>query len=846
MIANQRSLLSEVHTQLNTIGYNDELLRKDYIFDDAYSSDKNLCIPLAAFAQFPPSYRNACIGILTANGNSGSGFVSDFRALGAPMFFEVLGDHIRRYRVNPSGAEFLESIDAKHIKRAFEINRDQWSPLTIFRAKSTFPSIKPFQLDFVDIGLLPALKGMIDSKLDRLLKKILHEATSTFRRNNLGAVPDLKRLFRLVFRYLAAKIFNDRGHSGNWGNADASIIIEEINEFYRLPDGDRDVLDDPNTQQAVWDRFRNAFNFQNLSVDDLAFIYENTLIEKSTRKQLGTHSTPPEIANLLVDHLPFEDIPLDNRYVLEPCAGHGVFLVASLRRLRDLLPSSWSSPQRHEYLKDRLTAIEIDFFAAEVCRLCLMLADYPNPNGWKIFEDDIFGSNILEQQLEASQIILCNPPFEDFTKSDREKYGERIKSSHKPFEVLRRILNHPPKMLGYVLPKSAIMGKRYQELQTQIARNYKKIETIALPDTIFKYSQHEPILLIATDYNPEKNADVSISTFWVRAENKFELVKTGQLPYGIKNIINRSKSGNISLWKYPFSEIWEYLDKNPKLSEIAEIHRGIEWNLPLDENRDLLISLTSTHGYKKGLDTASGKIEPFYIKDLVYLNMNEKYKKGSAHFLPWSKPKVIVNAYRISRGAWRLVGYPDQKGLVHYQTLIGVWPTINLNVDVLAAIINSPLTNARTYMMEHGRANRIDTLKNIPIPFLNKLEQDNISHLVRKYVEVRSQVIKSLDNGRKDEIVKILLQIDSLVMKAYDLPPKYERNLLDFFNTSKRPGPFNFPEYYPHDFSPYIPLHLFLQMDLKKASAGELLKRIRPIDSSEAHDFAIDLEKGYS
>lgn len=847
MIANQYNLLSEVRTHLIRIGYSDELLRENYIFDDAYSSNKDLCIPLATFAQFPPSYRNACIGILTANGRSGSEFVSEYRALGAPMFFEISKDHIKRYRVNASGVQFIELIEGKNIQNAFEKNKKNWAPVTIFRAKSTFTSIKLYQLDFVDVGLLPALKGMIDAKLDRLLNEILHEATLTFRENNQGTIPDLKRLFRLVFRYLAAKIFYDRGHGGNWGNSNASIIIDEINEFYRLPDGeDRDVLDDLDTQQTVWNTFRNAFNFQNLSVDDLAFIYENTLIERSTRKQLGTHSTPPEIANLLVNHLPFEDLPRDNRYVLEPCAGHGVFLVASLRRLRDLLPPSWSSSKRHEYLKDRLTAIEVDVFAAEVCRLCLMLADYPNPNGWKIFEEDIFSSNILEQQLKASQIILCNPPFEDFTKTDREKYGDRIKSSHKPFEVLRRILNHPPKMLGYILPKSAIMGKRYQELQTQIARKYKKIETIALPDTIFKYSEHEPILLIASDYNLEENAFASISTFWVRNKDKSEIVELGQLPNEIKNVISRSNPGHISLWKDPFSEIWEYLDKNPRLGRIAEIHRGIEWNVPLSDNRDLLISLTSGHEYKNGLDTASGKIEPFYVKDLVYLNMDEKYRKGAAHLLPWSKPKVIVNASIISRGVWRIVGYPDQGGLVFYQTLIGVWPKISINVDVLSAIINSPLANARTYIMEYGRDNRIITLKNIPIPFLNKLDQDNISHLVRKYIEVRSQFSESLGDGRKDELVKILLEIDSLIMKAYDLPPKYERNLLDFFNASKRPGPFKFPEYYPHDFSPYIPLHLFLQMDLKKVSAGELLKRIRPIDSTEAHELAMDLEKGYS
>ena len=90
------------------------------------------------------------------------------------------------------------------------------------------------------------------------------------------------------------------------------------------------------------------------------------------------------------------------------------FLVAALRRLRELLPTSWTNHEKHIYLKERLTAIEMDAFAAEVCRLSLTLADYPNPNGWEILSEDIFSTDVLELQLKRGQIVLCNPPFEKF------------------------------------------------------------------------------------------------------------------------------------------------------------------------------------------------------------------------------------------------------------------------------------------------------------------------------------------------------------------------------------------------------------------------------------------------
>jgi len=369
------NVLHAVRGELSRLGYMKNLLQEAYVFDDAsVPGTRELKITLAAFAQWPPSYRNACIGVLTANGRSGPQHVSNYRTLGAPMFFEAFHDRLDRYRVEATGrAVFLESIPARNIHRAFQANRKTWSPEAIFRAKAIAPSAAPLQLDFVDIGLLPALKGMIHNKLDRLLKDTLHEAIIVHESHTSGAKPDDTLLFRLVFRFLAAKIFSDRKHPGNWSASEAGTIIDRVQKFYGfITPESQQILDEPNTQQTVWDMFRKAFNFQNLSVDDLAFIYENTLIRRETRKEFGIHSTPSSVAELVVDRLPFESLPLEKRYVLEPCAGHGVFLVAALRRLRELLPPSWTDEQRHGYLKDRLTAIEVDDFAAEVCRLSLM------------------------------------------------------------------------------------------------------------------------------------------------------------------------------------------------------------------------------------------------------------------------------------------------------------------------------------------------------------------------------------------------------------------------------------------------------------------------------------------
>lgn len=840
------SVLSTIRNGLKGLGYLHNLLQEHYAFDDAATSvNRDLNIPLAAFAQWPPSYRNACIGVLTTNGQSGPRHISMYRTLGAPMFLEAFPDHLDRYRVKATGeAVFLESIPARDIRQAFKLNKKKWSPEAIFRAKAITPLTEPYQLDFVDTGLLPAVKGMIHGKLDRLLKDILNEAIISYERAS-GSKPEETSLFRLVFRFLAAKIFNDRNHPGDWSTPEANIIIERVQRFYGPFEAEaQNILDEPNTWQVVWGRFRSAFNFQNLSVEDLAFIYENTLIRKETRKQFGTHSTPSIIAELIVDRLPFESLPLEARYVLEPCAGHGVFLVAALRRLRELLPASWTDQQRHGYLKDRLTAIELETFAAEVCRLSLMLADYPNPDGWHIIDEDIFGSDALEKELKTSRVVLCNPPFEDFIPAERNLYRNNAQSVHKPYEVLRRVLEHPPDMLGFVLPKSAILGEKYSDLQDRIARNYMNIETIALPDRIFAFSDQETMLVLASKRNEATDVYVNTRSFWVEENDRKPFLETARLPHGIdKTIYRASHTMPLSFWNPPLSEIWDYLRANPILKDIAEFHQGIWWNTSLEKGKNRLISPNPKPGFKKGLDTIQRKIEPYYAQDFIYLNMDERYRRTTAHLFPWESPKVIANSRRISRGPWRLVGYLDSDGLVFTKSFIGIWSKTDMNVEVLTALINSPIVNVALYLKSYGRDNSIRILEQIPIPIPTNINKEDITRLVRHYGKLRSGIGRDLAKEPSiQKFIQTLMEIDGLILKAYDLPPRLERKLLERFRGHPRPVPFDFPDYYPEDFAPCIPLHKYLEMDLKQASAGELLKRITPFNSEDMHEFFMDIE----
>ncbi len=444
-------------------------------------------------------------------------------------------------------------------------------------------------------------------------------------------------------------------------------------------------------------------------------------------------------------------------------------------------------------------------------------------------------------------VVLCNPPFEDFKEHEKKIYGNTIQSHHKPYEILRRVLEKPPAMLGFVLPKSAIMGSRYRNLQERIAAHYTAIETVALPDGIFVFSDQETMLLLASRPDPKENAKVTTHTFWVREPERKDFLSMGLLPEAVGKTSARGTilKAHKDLWNPPLWEVWEYLLEYSKLIDIADFHQGIQWNIPFEENQDILVSDRSKPSFKRGLDKVPGKIEPYWATGFVYLNMDEKYRRRRAHFFPWEKPKVIINRHSLRRGPWRIVGYPDSSGLVCYQNFIAAWPKQETAIGVISALVNSPVMNAFLYVNDGKRDVRIKTLETAPIPATEHIDVQKIIAFEKGYQTSRSllEVNPIVQESTWDSLVQTLFEVDSQILKAYDLPPRLERKLLDFFRGYPRPVPFSFPDYFPKDFQPCIPLHKYLEMDAKRTSAGEVLRRIEPLDSEELHEFVLDIEE---
>jgi len=462
--------------------------------------------------------------------------------------------------------------------------------------------------------LIPALEFCVREKLDRLLRETVQDAQQAYKLKS-KMEPDSRQLFRLVFRMLGAKVLHDRKEKGFEGSWDPASMLNKVGQFYPKKEI---LLEDLRVVETVGSSL-SKIDFRNLSVEILAYIYEKILVDEDTREGLGIHSTPSSIARYIVHHLPIEDIPENERRVVEPCCGHSIFLVAALQRLRELLPGTMTGEERHQYFVKMLSGFEIDAFALEVGKLCLMLADLPNHNDWRLHNDDVFTSPKFISDLKRARVVLCNPPFEKFKQKDYASY-ENVRNSYKPIELLNRILEdiHQDAMVGFVLPQKFLDGRDYRRIRRRLFERFAEFDLVSLPDRVFHISQHETALLIAK--SPVEH-DKSKTTFtFVKESDRQRFLDTYTYTWQAEEYKTLAEAEN-TIASYPFRKIWERLSCFSKLKDIAKLRRGLEithFDPSSGERQKILYSGTEQSGFKKGYSLVPFPLREFRVYRMLH------------------------------------------------------------------------------------------------------------------------------------------------------------------------------------------------------------------------------------
>jgi len=824
--------ISQVVVGLRSIGYNGPLLEQDYKFPDWFSPQVGEWqVAAAAFAQTPISFDSACIGVVRANGLSREPLVNKCRALGAPIILEVDEAEVREWSVSrkENNHGLVDTYSVDRLPEMLASRAADWRPQNVFRLKNV-GSYRWSQQLALFVGLLPELEGRIQAKLDPLLRDTLSRVRQSYVASS-GREPNAAQIFKLIFWTLTAKVFYDRQFgtfaklSGNSDELLAAVARHYREEMPRLLTRE--------ARQIAADRIWNDFDFRNLSVEVLAQIWSSTLVDEETKKKLSIHRTPRSIVRYIVERIPFDHAGEDRRIILEPCSGSGVFLLGAMNALRQNLFGA-DALERHRYFVQHLAGIEADPFAVEISRLALTLGDFPNPNGWDIAHGDVFDDSVSVIYLERAGVVLCNPPYSDFGMEERKRYGTQY--VQRPAAILSHVLDHlhPQGVLGFVLPRIFVNGRgAYAGVRELIAKRFASIEITILPDRAFA-ADSEIAILIATDPIPHKTCRVvnrkvnDDPLSW----SQFEEAHSVSSEYAADFSIDQAR-GTLLVPELP--EVWDFLVNYPTLGDVAELHRGIEWNLPLTEkgaetgNRSRLVSDEPTTGYRLGVAPKTD-FSVFEQPRLAYLNFKPEVQRGSAWKYDWNRPKAILNKAARSRGRWRVAAFPDSIGLACYQTYTGVWPKSHpFDEWSLSAILNSPVINAFVATREGKTDVTMETLALAPVPYFTEAQRMKLRELITEYQRIISIMPLSGVVGDAESTLK---QIDATVLAGYRIPPRIERQLLDFFRDQPRAAKHSFSEYIPEDCSVFFPLSEYLSPDFAAATSGEFLRRITETPSA--------------
>lgn len=170
-------------------------------------------------------------------------------------------------------------------------------------------------------------------------------------------------------------------------------------------------------------------------------------------------------------------------------------------------------------------------------------------------------------------------------------------------------------------------------------------------------------------------------------------------------------------------------------------------------------------------------------------------------------PQVLLNYAPASRGPWRLKALIDRRGHPVTSNFITVRPKASAcSTEVVWALLNSPVANAYAFSHLGRRHNIVGDIREIPIPKMRTFE--GVERAASAYLAAASSETASV------ELHRLLLRVDSEVLKLYSLPLELEQRVLGLFSERKRVGvPFTQARYVPEELEGKMHLFDFLQLE---------------------------------
>jgi N-6 DNA Methylase len=491
--------------------------------------------------------------------------------------------------------------------------------------------------------------------------------------------------------------------------------------------------------------------------------------------------------------LPIEALRQEDRYLLDPCCGSGSFLLAGFDRLTGALDAQWSSAQRHQYLRTRISGSDQDPFAVELAALSLIINDADNRNGWKLRKRDVLELTVNDLDRRPT-IVVTNPPFKEIKHA-----GTRRELAA---EILMKLIELTASngFLGVVLPQSFLDSRAAAEARRAVLSMCQLLEIATLPGGIF-YSDAETALLVLQKRG-RSSVLVTSSVATVRE------LRSRDLPeFSLLSRFSTTYAADPELWKIdpdatfvlsPVPEVWARLEQSlPALVTVATVNTGIR----LKQSDTSSVSAKKRPGDVLFVDRLQEVLRPFVLLTTAQLRPYKWLRYGDQLDRKrdpeiFRLPKVLINSNRNPGTSWRLVAAMAPADVYFSHNFHGVVPTDrSISLEQITAVLNSPVANAWFDCHCRKRWVVVSILERLPFPRFDSVSARKVDDLVRRIERDLVLKLRRKEEGlffdglfEDADASQLLLELDELVYDGYGLSSEERRNIGRFMASDKRPG----------------------------------------------------------
>ncbi|MEN6358326.1 MAG: N-6 DNA methylase [Armatimonadota bacterium] len=767
------NILSEA---LTTIGYPSEALERDFPVPVPIQKVR-VNVDLVAFGDsLRKDQQTACITGTWVDSSKAVGKVLEPSLYLASPIAALLSPRETTFYTVHSNAHHIPKpvkIGYDKLERFLRDNLATFEPRTLLKAKTRNHHYLQHSLFDFDPDLLAYALNITGN----LLKERVEMAVAEGSRMDRKVLLDEHQVLEATIRLVAAQAVAEKAPNLLESDMRRASVRELLPCVRRLfphyfPPEAEEVLD-YSVLDNMLTTLRCGMSFRALTNEVLSDVYENVFLtpHDKYRKKYGIHYTPTALARQILQCVPLEELPREQRTILDPTCGSGTFLRAAYDRLEQLLPKWYTPSERHEYLSQHILGIDADRVAKEIATVSLILHSLPSGNNWKVkcgyFPQD------FDNSLRPS-IIVGNPPFggdaEDGESQVQRMRELRSRSEERASAFLISSLNMlaDDGFLAMILPETFLDSSTSAQQRRLLLDKAEIFELWHLPRDVMPMSSASTVVMFVRKIRQTPQFAFPVKVQWTvhREDDREALLQHGRPTFSEVSLAAKEWRDSCVISTLPLGEMWSRLCERGVLSDRASVFSG---QPPTGGRFSKRESGPHWRKWLGGQKFLAAFCSNWSEQDRLYAEFPGTFTKPISLGVlnRMSESKVIVSARAIPGGnPWRLYGCVDIAGLVPSNYMHCIVPNegTETTLEEIAAVVNGTVANAWAYFRGASRSVSPVLVEQVPFPCFDKVQQNQIVELVRRLSE-----LSLFGTHEPEDRRKLFLEIDFILRQAYEL-----------------------------------------------------------------------------